>query len=77
MLIVAVIVLVVIGLVVLMRWADKRDRANGHVNRGMGDIRSNIRATRTNAKLLRQPGGRQAAKTPHEFARRDDRRPRP
>jgi hypothetical protein len=58
-------VVVLIALVVIMKVADKRDRANGHTNRRMGDVRSTIREQRTNARMLRQPGGRSAARSPH------------
>jgi hypothetical protein len=71
---VPVIVVVVLGaLVALMKWADKRDRANGHVNRSAGDLRSTIRDQCRNARMLRQPGGRSAARSPHEIRRGDDR----
>jgi FtsZ-interacting cell division protein ZipA len=43
-LVVIVIVAVLVVLAVLMRWADRRDRANGHVNRGVRDMRSAIRS---------------------------------
>ena len=69
----AVIVVVLVALVVVMRWADRRDRANGHINRRMGDVRSTIQDQRRNARLLRQPGGRSAARSPHEIRRGDDR----
>ena len=68
-----VVVVVLLGLVVVMRWADRRDRANGHTNRRMGDVRSTIREQRLNTRLLRQPGGRSAARSPHEVRRGDDR----
>ena len=44
MVVIVVIVAVLVGLAVVMRWADRRDRAKGHVNRGVGDMRSAIRA---------------------------------
>jgi hypothetical protein len=74
-----VVVGIVIGVVLVlligvMRWADKRDRAKGHVNRGMGDIRSTIRANRVNTRVLRSRGGAQGAVSPHEFARRNSKR---
>ena len=68
------IVAVLVLLVLLMRWADKRDRAKGHVNRGMGEIRSTIRANRVNTRTLRSSRTGQGAMTPHEFARRNARR---
>lgn len=67
-----VIGVVVVLLLVVMRWADKRDRAKGHVNRRMGDIRSSIRQERLNSRALRGGGGRAGVRTPHEFARRKD-----
>lgn len=69
-LILAAVVLVLVGLVVLMKWADRRDRAKGHVNRGMGEITSTIRASKMNTRTLRNPGARNAALSPHEFAKR-------
>lgn len=69
------IVGVLVLLVAVMLWADKRDRAKGHVNRGFGEIRSTLRDNRMNARTLRRPGGNQAAVSPHEFARRTGRRP--
>jgi FtsZ-interacting cell division protein ZipA len=68
-----VIVVVLIALIVIMKWADRRDRANGHTNRRIGDVRSTIRDQRQNARMLRQPGGRTAARSPHEIRRGDDR----
>lgn len=73
MIVAVVVVVVLIALVVIMRWADKRDRANGHINRRAGDLRSTIRDQRRNARMLRQPGGRSAARSPHEIRRGDDR----
>jgi FtsZ-interacting cell division protein ZipA len=58
---------VIVALVVIMKWADRRDRAKGHVNRGMGDIRSTMRDQRRNARLLRQPGARGATRSPHSL----------
>jgi FtsZ-interacting cell division protein ZipA len=60
-----VIVVVLVALVAVMKWADRRDRANGHTNRRMGDVRSTIREQRMNARMLRQPGARSAARSPH------------
>lgn len=68
-----VVVLVLIALVVVMKWADKRDRANGHINRRMGDVRSTIRDQRRNARMLRSPGGRSVGRSPHDIRRGDDR----
>lgn len=65
---------VLVLLIVVMKWADRRDRANGHTNRGMGDIRSTIRADRSNMRTLRSRGGSQGAVSPHEFARRNSKR---
>jgi hypothetical protein len=39
-----VVVVVIVLLAAVMKWADRRDRAKGHVNRGAGDLRSVIRA---------------------------------
>jgi hypothetical protein len=64
---------VIVALVLIMLWADRRDRANGHVNRSMGDIGAAMRDQRRNARLLRQPGGRGIARSPHEVRRGDDR----
>lgn len=69
-----VIGVVVVLLVVVMRWADKRDRAKGHINRGMGDIRSTMRQGRLNMRSLRGGGGRAGVSSPHEFARRNNKR---
>jgi FtsZ-interacting cell division protein ZipA len=71
--VVVVIVVVLVALLVIMKWADKRDRANGHINRRMGDLRSTIRDQRRNARVLRSPGGRSAARSPHDIRRGDDR----
>jgi FtsZ-interacting cell division protein ZipA len=68
-----VIVGVLIALVFVMKWADRRDRANGHTNRSIGDMRSTIRDQRTNLRTLRRPGGNQGARSPHEVRRGDDR----
>lgn len=62
---------VVIALIVIMKWADRRDRANGHLNRGMGDIRLTMRDQRRNARLLRQPGARGATRSPHSLPPKD------
>jgi hypothetical protein len=54
-----IIVAVLVLLVVVMRWADRRDRAKGHVNRRAGDLRSAIGAGKEK-KLktqLKQPRG--------------------
>lgn len=67
-----VIVAVLVLLLVVMRWADKRDRAKGHVNRRMGDIRATMRADRTNLRNLRRPGG-YGASSPHTLRSKDDR----
>jgi hypothetical protein len=60
---------VLIAMVVTMKWADRRDRRNGHVNRGMADISSTIRTQRNNARVLRHPAGRGAARSPHDLSR--------
>jgi FtsZ-interacting cell division protein ZipA len=39
-----VVVAVVVVLFVVMKWADRRDRAKGHVNRGSRDLKNAIRA---------------------------------
>jgi Flp pilus assembly protein TadB len=71
---IAVVVAVIVMLIAVMRWADKRDRARGHVNRSMGDIRSTIRANRVNMRTLRsRGGGSRAAMSPHEFQNKQDR----
>jgi FtsZ-interacting cell division protein ZipA len=67
-----VIVAVVALLVVVMKWADRRDRAKGHVNRGMGEIRAAVRETRANTRSLRRPGS-YGAVSPHEHSNRHDR----
>jgi FtsZ-interacting cell division protein ZipA len=41
--VIIVIVAVLVVLVAVMRWADRRDRAKGHINRGVGDMKSAIR----------------------------------
>jgi hypothetical protein len=69
-----VIGVVLVLLVVIMRWADKRDRAKGHINRGMGEIHSTMRQGRLNMRSLRGGGGREGVPSPHEFARRSTRR---
>jgi hypothetical protein len=69
-----VIGVVVVALVALMRWADTRDRAKGHVNRGMGEVRSSIRQSRLNTHALRHGGRNSGVPTPHELARRNARR---
>ncbi|MDT4916212.1 MAG: hypothetical protein QOH89_912 [Pseudonocardiales bacterium] len=72
-----VIVSVIVVLVVVMRWADRRDRANGHVNRGMGDIQTTMRDQRRNARLLRNPAARSVARSPHDVPTSENsRRPR-
>lgn len=53
------IVAIVIGavlalLAVLLKWADRRDLAKGHVNRGMGDIRATMRARRVHLRSYRR-----------------------
>ena len=70
---IVVIVCVIVALVAIMKWADRRDRANGHVNRGMGDIRSTMRDQRRNARLLRSPGARGATRSPHSLPPQDKR----
>jgi FtsZ-interacting cell division protein ZipA len=65
---------VLVVLVVVMKWADRRDRAKGHVNRKMGDIRSTIRQDRLNTQALRRGGGRGGVPTPHEFRGKQRRR---
>ena len=74
MLVAIVIGCVIVALIVLMKWADRRDRANGHTNRGMGDIRSTMRDQRRNARLLRQPGSQGAARSPHTLPPTDKQR---
>ncbi|HKC26602.1 MAG TPA: hypothetical protein VKB75_01200 [Jatrophihabitans sp.] len=69
-LVLIVVAVVLVGLVVLMKWADRRDRAKGHINRGMGDISSTIRASKMNTRAVRSIAGRQAGVSPHEFAKR-------
>jgi hypothetical protein len=69
-----VVGVVLVLLVVIMRWADKRDRAKGHVNRGMGEVRSTIRQSRLNTHALRHGGGKSGVPSPHELARRNARR---
>jgi hypothetical protein len=68
-----VIVAVVVALFILMKWADRRDRAKGHVNRSIGDIRGTIRQDRLNTQALRRGGGRAGVPSPHEFRNRQDR----
>jgi hypothetical protein len=68
-----VVAVVLVALVFVMAWADRRDRANGHVNRSMGDVRATIREQRTNLKTLRRAGGTEASRSPHEIRRGDDR----
>jgi hypothetical protein len=70
-----VIVCVLVLLVAVMFWADKRDRAKGHVNRGFFELSSTLRANRINSRTLRSRGGKDAAVSPHEFGRRVGRRP--
>jgi hypothetical protein len=46
-----------------MRWADRRDRAKGHVNRSTGEMKSAIRAGKehkiaTQLRDRRRPGRR-------------------
>ena len=68
-----VIVAVIAMLVVVMIWADRRDRANGHVNRRMSDIGATLHDQRRNARLLRSHMARGVARSPHEVRRGDDR----
>ena len=44
MVVAIVVVAVVVALFVIMKWADRRDRAKGHVNRGARDLKTAIRA---------------------------------
>lgn len=64
-----VIVSVIVVLVMVMKWADRRDRANGHINRSMGDLDATMRAQRRNARLLRNPAARDLARSPHDVPR--------
>lgn len=73
MIVAIVIVAVIVALVVIMKWADRRDRANGHVNRGMGDMADTLRAQRRNARLARNPAAKGIARSPHEVRGPDDR----
>lgn len=74
MIVAIVVVVVLVLLVAVMFWADKRDRAKGHVNRGFGDLSATMRANRENMRMLRRRGGSQGAVSPHDFARRVGRR---
>lgn len=65
---------VLVVLLVVLRWADKRDRAKGHVNRPMSEVRSTIRQNKLNTHALRRGGGRDGVPTPHELARRNSKR---
>ena len=69
-----VIGVVIVVLLAVMRWADRRDRAKGHLNRPIGDVRSTIRQNRLNTQALRRGGGRAGVPSPHEFARRNRKR---
>jgi FtsZ-interacting cell division protein ZipA len=58
-----VVVAVVVVLFGVMRWADRRDRAKGHVNRSTGEMKSAIRAGKehkiaTQLRDRRRPGRR-------------------
>ncbi len=44
MIVVVAVVSVVVALFVVLKWADRRDRAKGHVNRSSRDAKSAIRA---------------------------------
>jgi hypothetical protein len=68
-----VIVAVIVALVAVMIWADRRDRANGHVNRRMGDLGATLHDQRRNARLIRNPAAKGAARSPLEIRRGDDR----
>lgn len=68
-----VIVAVIVALVVIMVWADRRDRANGHVNRRMGDLGATLRDQRRNTRLIRQSTAKGLGRSPHEIRRGDDR----
>jgi hypothetical protein len=70
---VIIVVAVIAGLFVIMKWADRRDRAKGHVNRGIGEIRSTMRQDRLNTQALRRGGGRGGMSSPHEFRSKQDR----
>jgi hypothetical protein len=72
-----VIVAVIVTLVVIMLWADRRDRANGHVNRRMGDLGATLHDQRRNARLLRSPTAKGVARSPHQVRRGDDRYRKP
>jgi uncharacterized membrane protein YccC len=52
-LVAGIVVAVVVLLLVLLRWADRRDRGKGHVNRSARDVHSAIRG-RKMQKLSRQ-----------------------
>jgi FtsZ-interacting cell division protein ZipA len=69
-----VVGVVIVLLLVVMRWADRRDRAKGHVNRGMGEVRATIRQSRLNTHSLRHGGGQSGVPTPHQLARRNAKR---
>ena len=73
MVVAIVIGVVIVLLVVVMKWADKRDRAKGHVNRRMGDIRRTMRQDRLNLRTLRAGGPKAGGRSPHEFRNKSDR----
>ncbi|HZC70956.1 MAG TPA: hypothetical protein VE442_09695 [Jatrophihabitans sp.] len=73
MVVAIVIGAVLVLLLLVMRWADKRDRAKGHVNRGIGEIRSSVRNERLNMLGRRHGGARAGMPTPQEYARKRDR----
>jgi hypothetical protein len=60
-----VAVAVVLALVAVMVWADRRDRAKGHVNRGFGDLGRTLRSDRENLRAIRRRGGQGV--TPHQL----------
>jgi hypothetical protein len=68
----SIVIGVVLVLLVVMKWADRRDRAKGHVNRGMGELMSTMRAERMNMRNLRRTGGAGAV-SPHQFQNKRDR----
>lgn len=66
-----VVGVVIVALIVLLKWADRRDRANGHRSRKITEIMSTMRAERMNMRNLRRPGG-YGAVSPHEFGNKRD-----
>jgi hypothetical protein len=59
-----VVVAVLVALVVVMKWADRRDRAKGHVNRSIGEIRSTVRTNRMDLRTRRYSGYRRPSQPP-------------